>query len=259
MSTTTALHAKDSTTLAESRAMPQERSSAAGRRNISHNEQTFSTLGGAALLLAGLRRGRFSGLLMTLLGGGLFYRGWTGHCHGYEALGIDTSQQPDATAIPAQQGLKVKKSLTINRPAEELYGYWQEVENLPRVMRHLERVEQLEGGRSRWIAKGPLGQAVQWEAEVITQDDPHVISWRSLPGSSVDSAGSIHFRPLGHDRGTALTVTMKYNPPGGKVGAGLAWLFGNSLSQELDEDLRRFKSQMEAGEIPTTAGQSRGG
>ncbi len=81
---------------------------------------------------------------------------------------------------------------------------------------------------------------------------------RSLPGSQVDTAGSVHFKPLGKDRGTVVKVSLKYDPPGGKVGAAIAWLFGKGVEQQLDDDLRRFKSVMETGESPTIQGQSRG-
>jgi uncharacterized membrane protein len=227
-------------------------------RNISRREQQMSTVAGAALLAAGVSRGRASGLLLSLLGGGLLYRGWTGHCHTYDALGIDTAHHSAATAIPAKQGLKVEKSFTVNRPADEIYDYWQDLSKLPRIMQHLETVEVLDESRSRWVAKGPFGQTLEWEAEILEQRRPEMISWRSLPGSDVDSAGSVHFKPLGHDRGTALTVSLKYNPPGGRLGAGIAWLVGNDAEQQLEDDLSRFKSVMEAGEAPTTAGQPSG-
>ncbi|MEQ8849741.1 SRPBCC family protein [Botrimarina sp.] len=227
-------------------------------RNISRREQQLSKWGGAALLLAGLTRGRASGLVMSLAGGSLLYRGWTGHCHAYGALGINTAGHNDATAVPAQQGVRVDESVTINRGAGELYERWSDLESLPAVMRHLKSVEVLDEQRSRWVAEGPLGQSVDWEAEVINQREPDMISWRSLPGSRVDTAGSVRFTPLGHDRGTVVRVEMKYNPPGGRVGAGIAWMFGAGLEKQLREDLARFKSVMEAGVAPTTAGQPRG-
>ena len=114
-------------------------------QNISQNERTFSTLGGAALLWLGIARGRLSGVAMSLGGAALLYRGWTGHCHTYSALGIDTSPRNPATTVPAQQGAKVEKTIAVNRPREELYTFWRKLENLPQVMQHLERVETGEG------------------------------------------------------------------------------------------------------------------
>ena len=114
-------------------------------------------------------------------------------------------------------------------------------------MRHLWHVEAQDGGRSQWIAKGPLGTTVQWQAEILNEREPELIAWRSLPGGDVETAGSIHFKPLTDDRGTALTISMKYNPPAGKSGATLASLLGSGLQQELDEDLRQFKTALETG------------
>lgn len=224
-------------------------------RNIGQGERICSMVGGAILVLGGLPRGK---ILRTLIGGALLYRGITGHCHCYQALGLDTSDHPDHTAVPAQQGIKVEHSITINRPADELFAFWRSVENLPQVMRHLETVEEVDRQRSRWSAKGPLGKIVAWEAEIINERESELIAWRSLPGGDIETAGSVHFRQLENDRGTAVVVSMKYNPPAGKLGATVASLLGSGLARELEDDMRRFKSHMETGEVPTTEGQPSG-
>jgi uncharacterized membrane protein len=85
-----------------------------------------------------------------------------------------------------------------------------------------------------------------------------MISWRALPGSDVDTAGSVHFRPAPAGRGTEVRVSLKFDPPAGKVGAAIAWLFGESPSHQVASDLARFKSLMESGEIARTDGQPSG-
>lgn len=228
-------------------------------RNISQTEKQLSTFGGAALIAAGLSRGRLGGLLMTLAGGGLLYRGWTGHCHAYDMLGVDTSEaHASGTVIPAHTGARVDEAITINRDAAELFEFWQNLDNLPRVMRHLERVDRKDEKHSHWVAKGPLDQKVEWDAEIIEQKPGEMISWRSLPGSQVDTAGSVYFKSAGNGRGTVLRVSLKYNPPGGRITTGLASLFGMGLEQQLHDDLARFKSVIEAGEAPTIHGQPQG-
>src|SRR5439155_24873113 len=119
------------------------------------------------------------------------------------------------TSVPAGSGCKVEKLVTINRPADDLYLYWINFENLPNFMRHLESVKRLDGRRSHWVAKAPLGMSVEWDAEVHTARPNELISWRSLPGSEVDTAGSVHFVPRG--RATEVQVVLKYDPPAGKV------------------------------------------
>jgi uncharacterized membrane protein len=221
-------------------------------------ERLFSGALAGGLAAYGLTQARRGGLLITALGGAFAYRALTGHCKGYAALGLDTAHHNDATVIPAEQGCKVEKSFVVNRTPAELYSFWREVENLPKVMRHLEKVESLDRGRSHWIAAGPFGKQAEWDAEIFNDVENETIAWRSLPGSEVDTAGSVRFKALPHDRGTAVTVSLKYNPPAGKLGAWAAKLTGQGLSGMIAEDLRSFKQYMETGELPSTAGQSSG-
>jgi uncharacterized membrane protein len=217
-------------------------------QNVGSSERLLSIVGGGVIGLYGLRRGSLDGLLLTAAGGALLYRGITGHCHTYGALGISTNRDEDsATGVPAQLGFKFEHSLTINRPAAELYERWRNISTLPHIMRHLESVVETGAGRSHWVAKGPLGVEAAWDAELINDDYGRLIAWRSLPGSQVDTAGSVHFDEQPGGRSTRLTVSLKYNPPGGQVGASLAWLFGGGIEQEIRDDLQRFKQLMEAG------------
>lgn len=153
---------------------------------------------------------------------------------------------------------KVAKTLTINKPAAELYHYWHDFENLPRFMKHLQSVKVIDSSKSHWVTRGPLGSNVEWDAKITEDVENHSIAWTSLEGADVHNAGSIRFEPLSHDRGTEVKVEIEYNPPAGAIGDKLLTLFGESPQQQLNDDLRRFKMLMEAGEIATTEGQSRG-
>jgi uncharacterized membrane protein len=175
----------------------------------------------------------------------------------YQSLGVSTAEQRPQTAIPSGQGIKISESITILRPQAELYGFWRRLENLPRVMQHLVSVKELDGQRSHWTARGP-GFNAEWDAEIITERPNELIGWRSLPGSMVDTAGSVHFVPAPGDRGTELRIVLSYNPPAGRLGHVLAWLTGHDAATELREDMRKFKSLMETGSLPTTDGQPRG-
>ncbi|MGV3486287.1 MAG: YgaP-like transmembrane domain, partial [Planctomycetaceae bacterium] len=178
-------------------ATPSQRQSCTKAQNISEAERWGSVLGGAALLLAGLQRGRLSGLITGLIGGSLLYRGYTGHCHAYDALGVSTADRPTTTGVRSGHGVKVEKTIDIGRSPAELFSFWRNLENLPKVMRHLERVETIDQRRSRWTARGPLATPLHWEAEIINEKEPHLIAWQSLPGSQVETAGSVHFKPAG--------------------------------------------------------------
>ena len=229
-------------------------------RNLSEFERWASIAAGAGLAVYGLTRLKRNGWMHTGLGALLLRRGITAHCDVYEALGMNTAADPDDTraALRGPRGVNVLESVTINRPIAELYRFWRNLENLPRFMRHLEAVEKVTDTISHWRAKGPAGMSVEWDAEIYNEVPSQLIAWRSLEGSDVVSAGSVNFDEAAGGRGTRVTVHLQYSPPGGKVGAAVARLFGRDAETEIREDLRRFKQLVEAGEVPTTAGQPRG-
>lgn len=163
-----------------------------------------------------------------------------------------------ADAIEDDDSIHVRKSIIINRSPEEIYRFWRDFKNLPRVMEHLESVEITDNKRSRWVAKGPAGKRVHWEAET-TEDRPNeLIAWRSIEGSMVDNSGSVRFEPAPGGRGTLVRVELNYRPPARLVGGTVAKLLGEEPDIQLEEDLRRLKQLLEAGEIITTEGQPAG-
>ena len=177
----------------------------------------------------------------------------------YQVLGVSTSDSTAPnTAIAAGHGTRVEHAVTVMKPASEIYEFWRDFENLPKFMTHLVDVDTTTNGGSHWIAKGPLGTKVEWDAEIIVDIPGEAIGWKSIDGADVDTAGSVRFRELGPSRGTEVRVNLKYDPPAGRVGTAIARLFGEAPEQQIRDDLRRFKETMEAGEIPTTRGQSHG-
>ncbi len=157
-----------------------------------------------------------------------------------------------------ESGIKVSHAVSINKPVEQLYAYWRDFTNLPHIMDHLNSVTLQDSGHSHWVAKAPLGRTVEWDAEIINEEPGKVIAWKSLPGADVDNAGAVTFKPAPIGRGTEVRVEISYAPPAGKVGAMVAHLLGEDPRKQLDDDLRHFKQIMEAGERPTTEGQSSG-
>jgi uncharacterized membrane protein len=154
--------------------------------------------------------------------------------------------------------IHVLRSVTIDRPAEELFRFWRNFENLPRIMTHLQTVTILDEKRSHWVAKGPAGTAPEWEAEIVTEHPNQLISWRSTPASKVTNAGSVRFTSAPGNRGTVVKLELQYNPPAGVLGATFARLFGQSPEKQVAIDLHRFKQLMETGEIARTEGQPSG-
>jgi uncharacterized membrane protein len=150
--------------------------------------------------------------------------------------------------VESGSGIKVKTAVTIGRPIGEVYGFWRNFENLPRFMSHLLSVE-VDGRRSHWTAVGPANMQVEWDAETVEDRPEELISWRSLPGGQVDTAGYVRFRQAPGNRGTEVVVEMRYDPPGGVVGASIAKLFGESGQEVVTRDLQAFKNVLETGEV----------
>ena len=154
--------------------------------------------------------------------------------------------------------VRVSKSITVNRPPEEVYQFWRDFENLPRFMYHLESVKVTGEGRSHWAAKGPAGTSVEWDAQTTADEPGRLIAWRSVEGSDVENSGRVRFQRAAGGRGTIIRVELEYTPPGGVLGAGLAMLFGEEPSQQLQDDLRRFKQVIETGEVVRSEGSLQG-
>lgn len=234
--------------------------------NVGQTERTASKIGGGVLIGAGLLRGGFKGLVMAGLGGVLLYRGATGHCALYEAMGADTSDpsldeyEPGVyDSVSAKGGMRVEESVTINKPRAEVFAFLRDQANMPRFMRWIESVTPLEDvKRSHWVALLPMGVRLQWDSEIHTETPGEMFSWRSLDGSDLDSAGTYRFEDAPGNRGTVVRLNMKLDPPGGKAALALARLAGMGPESLAREDLRRLKQLIETGEIPTVVGQSSG-
>jgi len=226
-------------------------------------DRWVSALGGAALTAFAIRQLKarsMSGAMLAAAGGSLIFRGATGRWPMRRRNGM-TDRYGDTetrSALSGSRGVNVEEVVVVNRPADELYRFWRNFEQLPSFMAHLVSVQQLDSRRSHWVATAPAGRTVEWDAEIINEIPGELIGWRTMRGADVVSAGSVRFKDLPNGRGAEVHVRLQYNPPAGKVGAMVAWLFGEEPSQAIREDLRRFKRLMETGEIPTVQGQSRG-
>lgn len=230
---------------------PQPRQ--AHTKNVGTVERWGSVLGGTALTAYGLKSRSLSGAALALVGAGLVYRGVTGQCQLYQALGINTAQDGEGA-----QRIDIEKAIMVHKSPAELYQFWRHVENLPRFMARLKSVQSIGPGRSHWIANVPMNMTVEWDAEITDERENALIAWRSLAGSRLPNEGNVRFQRVAGGRGTEVRVSLTYMLPIGKLGAAVAKLFGEEPGQQLAEDLRRFKALMETGEIPTIEGQPSG-
>jgi uncharacterized membrane protein len=216
-------------------------------QTLENPERWIPIVAGATLAAYGLTRRSLSGLAMAGLGGALIAAGMR------RANGNGRQKGEDNVSVPYGRGIGVEKSVTINQPAETIYTFWRNFENLPRFMSHLVSVDVLDSHHSHWKAKGPAGTDVEWDAEIIHEEPNRLIGWRSINGSEVDNAGSVHFIPATGGRGTEVKVILRYDPPGGKLGGAVAKLLGSDPGHEVQEDLRALKQLLETGEIARTS------
>lgn len=218
--------------------------------NIAAPERVASLLGGGLLAIAGLQKRSPQGIALALIGGDLLRRGITGHSYLYEALGVRTAplgQGAGVISVPYELGVRVDHSVRIDRPRAEVYRFWRDLANLPRFMKHVESVRELDGKRSHWVVKAPARRWVEWDAVIHNEIENELIAWRSLPGSDVASAGSVWFKDDPQGRGTLLKVELQYNPPAGIVGAMVAAFSGEEPSLQIRNDLERLKKMLESG------------
>jgi len=217
--------------------------------NISATARFASTIAGAALAVAGYQR---SNKVLGLSGLGLIARGASGWCPVTAAVDPQArySDEPTKRYLGGPHGVMIEDAITIYRPVSDVYSYWRNLENLPKFMEHLEEVRVNDRFRSHWAARGPLGVLVEWDAEIINDIPPTLLSWKSVGNSDVVSAGSVRFKPAG-EHATQVHVKLQYDPPAGKLGATVAWLFGEDPPHQIAEDLRRFKQLLETGEVST--------
>lgn len=148
-----------------------------------------------------------------------------------------------------KRGMHVRKSITINRPIDEVYAFWRNFENLPRIMSHLQSVQVTDERQSHWKTEGPAGRFVEWDAVIVADTPNEIISWQSVEGADIPNRGAVHFRPAPGGRGTEITVELDFEAPGGSLGRTFAKLFGKDPAQQIASDLRRLKQLLETGEV----------
>ena len=231
------------------------------QQNLGENERIVSVFGGGAAILFAMLRPSKASLPLTLGGGYLMYRGMLGRDPFYKKIGVRRVSAPGG-----KTGILVKDAITVNRPVEEVYDFWRDFTNFPSFMHNIKSIsnlepEELPGGgrpRSRWVAEGPMGIPVTWDAEISQEMVNEHIAWRSLPNSEIHHSGFVTFAPGPGNNQTKVIVEFKYYPPGGFPSAALLAIFDGDPSMQVHNDLRRFKEILETGETASVFGQPSG-
>ncbi len=216
-------------------------------RRYGELENWLSLLGGGVLVAYGLARRSIVGTLLALLGGDLIYHGLArGDKHIHQVFGLDLPLEALAVEpAPRHVGIRIQRSVTINRSPEELYRFWRNPENLVRVFDHIRSIKAIDGANSHWVANTARGVAVEWDSE-ITEDIPgRLIAWQSVAGSIVANSGSVQFVKSITGRGSRVSVTLEYEPRPGAAGEAFLALLGESPSQTVRTQLSRLKQMLE--------------
>jgi uncharacterized membrane protein len=224
-------------------------------QNIGDIQRLISAISGIGLIVEGWRRRSLAGGALAVGGLSLLYRAASGYCPALGAAGIDMRASGDTNRlgrrkVHSQQATKITKSIDIARPANELYRFWRTLDNLPRIMSHLESVQVINDRLSHWVVKTIAGlPTIEWDAEIINDVENERIGWRSLNDADVDHAGSVEFEPIDDGRKTRVTVTLQYAPLAGRLGTAVAKFVGQDPEFKIADDLQKFKESMEAGRV----------
>ena len=155
-------------------------------------------------------------------------------------------------------GIRMTRSVVVNRPPHELYAFWRAFENFPRFMYHVNSVRATGPGMSHWVVSGPAGSTVEWDSRITADTPNELIAWQSLEGADVENSGVVRFEPRAGNRGTIVRVDLEYRPPGGRAAKLAAMLFNESPEQQIYDDLHRFKQIVETGEVVRSDGSPEG-
>ena len=167
-------------------------------------------------------------------------------------LSIPPDSAPGRTSRSTYYGryAVVGRTVTINRPREELFAFWRDFANLPRFMQNVDSVE-AEGEASLWTIRGPAGMRYRIRTRIVAERENEEIAWRSLEGSDIDTEGKVMFRDAPGGRGTEVEAVVAYVPPAGEAGRLVAKLFQREPRVQGRREMKRFKMLMETGEVAT--------
>ena len=221
-------------------------------QNIGDTQRLVSAIAGVGLVIEGWRRRSLTGSVLAAGGVALLYRAASGYCPALEAMGLDmrgtsATRLLGRRKVQSDQATKIRRTIEINKPPNELYRFWRTLDNLPKIMSHLDSVQVINDRLSHWVVKTLPGlPTIEWDAEIINDVENERIGWRSLNDADVDQAGSVEFEPLGDGKSTKLIVTLQYVPIAGRLGTVVAKFIGQDPDLKITDDLHRFKESMEA-------------
>jgi len=219
------------------------------KQNVNQVERIASTVLGGALLIRSITR-RSPG--RGVIGIALLNRGITGHSYLYQALGVNTANGSKQQKIEAADGVPViERSITVEKPANELYHYWRDPQELSKILGNFGNVTMVDGNRMHWRMDVPFWRKMEWDTQIVEDRPGQVLRWESLAGASMPNQGAVRFSPAPGDWGTETKLYFRFEPPGGMLGRTAVKRLNLVPRLLVERVLRRYKSLAETGEIPT--------
>lgn len=222
-----------------------------GRGDVGAVDRMATAVLGGALLTLGLGRRSLGGTALALASGGLLYRSLRGRGPVLQKGGREEGALPERAAGMGAASPEVVRSISIGRPAEELFELWRKPETLTRVMADFADVRETAPGTQRWRVHAPRGRSLEWESRILESRPGELLSWRAVAGAALPNEGWVRFRPAPGEWGTEVTLCFRFEPPGGAMGRALMERLNVVPRLLAQRALRRFKSLAETGEIPT--------
>lgn len=212
------------------------------QENVSALERFFMVAAGTFILYKSLS-GKNKSVAGTVAGSTLLARGISGYCPVYDAA--------DRSGKFKSSNVNIRTQITVNKNVSEVYSFWRKLENLPKFMSHIESVNETNKVTSEWKAKGPAGiGSLSWKAQILMDEKDKLLSWHSLPDSTIDNSGKIYFKDLGNDT-TEIDVNLSYHAPLGVAGEAAAKLLNPLFEKMVVNDIQNFKNHLENGEQNT--------
>ena len=220
-----------------------------GDPNVTGGERWLSILAGGTLATYGVKRGGPLGILAAFAGSALVARG----ARGQDPLKRAFTPSPVEAKIASQEGWSTAATaaagVSINKPRAEVYAFWRDFSNLPKIMKNLESIEVLDAKRSIWRVKGPGGRTFRWTSTITEETPGHIYRWRSE--GDIANSGSVEFRDAPKGHGTEVALQIAYEPPLGQFGRIAAKFARMEPQIQARMELKRFKMMIESGEVST--------
>jgi uncharacterized membrane protein len=225
--------------------------------NVASKERLASALAGGFAVVWGLSHRSWTGKLTAALGSGLIYRGVSGHCHLYQALGIDRSHTGEGTRAlatgreRAERHYDILRSQTVQRSPDAVYRAWRQSETFAQAMSHFASLTALDDRRTRWAVKDPLGHEHSWVTSLVVDEPGELLRWVTEKDAPLVKSLTLQLTPAAAGRGTEMTLHLRIERPAGALGRLLTKLFGSVPNLVVERALRNVKSLLEAGELPS--------